>query len=105
MTTFASVSTEPVRIPVRVSEDGTWADPTAATVQAAFLGDVDDEPTAGDWVTASWEANGTNGTWYANCLIGPGGVKTLTDGTWHVWIRIQYGSQDVQRPAGTIRIS
>lgn len=105
MTTIPSVSTEPVRIPVRVSEDGEWGDPSSGTVSAAFLGDVDDEPAVGDWVAATWETGGTNGTWYANCLIGPSGVKTLTDGTWYVWIRIQYGTQDIQRPAGTIRIS
>lgn len=105
MTTIPSMSTEPVRIPVRVTEDGTWGDPTTSTVSAAFLGDSDDEPTTDDWVTASWETGGTNGTYHATCLIGPGGVKTLTDGEWHVWIRIQYGTQDVQRPAGTLIIT
>jgi hypothetical protein len=105
VTTIPSVSTEPVRIPVRVTENGLPGDPTTATVSAAFLADVDDEPTAGDWVMATWETSGSNGTHYANCLIGPGGTKTLTDGTWHVWIRIQHDTQDIQRPCGTIRIS
>jgi len=62
-------------------------DPTSDTVQMAF---VNGEPTSGDWKTATWEADSSTNptTYYARCLVGPGGTVTLSDGDYQVWVKI-----------------
>jgi len=45
------------------------------------------EPDEGDWVAATW-ANVTPAGADARILVGPGGDVTLTDGMWHMWVRV-----------------
>lgn len=108
--TFAAGSLEHVLVPVRGKRSGTAIDPTADTVKMAFL-DVGPEtgsPESGDWKTASWETNTTvtPNTYEARCLVGPGGgVITLTEGTWHVWVQVTDSPETPGRYSGRIRVT
>lgn len=55
---------------------------TSYTPEMAILPEGQD-PTGGDWKTASWSGDDVI------CLIGPSGLITLTKGvTYEVWVRI-----------------
>lgn len=87
--TISSLSKEYVRVRVTAREDGAVVNPTADTVEMAFTAS-EAEPSGGDWKTAEWEtdANTEPDTYYARCLVGPGGTVALTDGTYRVWVKI-----------------
>lgn len=67
--------------------------PTSDVVQMAFnpatqsFGPPLTPPVSGDWKAASW-VTGASQPYIAQCLIGPGGVITLTAGIYDVWIKI-----------------
>jgi len=87
--TLSSLSKEYVRVRMSARNNGAVVNPTADTVEMAFtLNDA--EPTSPDWKSASWEtdANTEPDTYYARCLVGPGGTVTLADGTYRVWVRV-----------------
>lgn len=78
-----------VRAKVSAKISGVWKDPTADAVKLAFMvGST--APTSGDWQTGSWETDATTTptTYYARCLVGPGGTITLTAGTYEVWVQV-----------------
>lgn len=95
-----------VRVPVSADDvDGTNLDPTVDAVVMAFpVTDVD--PIAGDWKTASWETDATTtpDTYYAKCLVGPGGTVTLAVGTYDVWVKVTDNPETPVLKAGHLEI-
>lgn len=89
MTVRQSVSSrEYVRVSVAATEAGTTVDPTADVVSMAFVV-ANAAPLSGDFQSATWETDTSRGTptYYARCLVGPGGVVTLTIGLYDVWVK------------------
>jgi len=87
--TLSTASLEYVRATVSARESGATVDPTVFAVALAFLvGGA--TPTSGDAITAAWETDATTipATYWARCLVGPGGSATLAAGIWHVWVRV-----------------
>ncbi len=86
----SALSLKYVRVPVRVTKNGVAVDPTGDVVQMAFMAQGAGDPAGGDWKTASWETDPTTTppTYYARCLVGPGGTATLAKGTYLVWVKI-----------------
>jgi hypothetical protein len=99
---IASASLEYIRIPVSVTIAGIPYNPTADSVQMAFTSTMR-EPVFGDWNQGSWETTGA-GSFYALCLIGPGGSVVLTAGTWFVWVKIADTPEIPVKAAGSITI-
>jgi hypothetical protein len=94
-------SLEYVKVPVSATVSGEAYDPTNDTVQMAFTERYTD-PVSGDWKTADWEIVGS--TYYARCLVGPGGTVTLTVGDYKVWVKITDNPEVPIKPAGVITI-
>ncbi|MBX6382166.1 MAG: hypothetical protein IRZ07_04200 [Microbispora sp.] len=92
---ISSLSKEYVQVFVR----GATGD---ETVQMAFIRGA--EPTESDWIPAEW-ANITPQGADAQALIGPGGAKVLTEGTYQVWVRITTALEVPVLHAGPIIIT
>lgn len=90
--TFSASSLAHVLADVSARRSGAVVDPTADTVQVAFLTSAPDvaSPASGDWKTASWETNATTDPdrYTAVCLVGTGGAVALTAGTYYMWVRV-----------------
>lgn len=108
-TSFSATSLIQVLADVSAVRSGTSVDPTANTVQAAFLTEPPEEasPESGDWKTASWETNATTtpDQYAAKCLVGPGGAVTLTPGTYYVWVKITDSPEIPVEYSGVIRVT
>jgi hypothetical protein len=76
MLRISSQSTEYILVAVTASVVVT-GDPVALAFTAPGA-----DPVSGDWLTGSW----VNGK--ARILVGPGGAKTLTAGSWDLWVRV-----------------
>lgn len=100
---IASSSVEYVRVPVSASAAGVAVDPTADTVQMAFLATAS-APVSGDWKTASWETDASTNpdTYYARCLVGS--AVTLTAGTYTVWVKVTDSPETPVKRAGLLRV-
>ena len=100
---IAASSVEYVRVPVSASEAGSTVDPTADTVQMAFISGAS-APASGDWKTASWETDATTtpDTYYARCLVGS--AITLTAGTYTVWVKVTDSPETPVKRAGLLRV-
>lgn len=94
---LSSLSTEYVKVPVKVKEEGVEIDPTAYDVEMAFVEDGEPEPA--DWEDAGWETAGTK--YLARCLVGPAGV-ILPDGTYVIWVRVTSTPEIPVKRAGTL---
>lgn len=98
--TISTASLEYVRVPVTVTKSGAAYNPTGDTVQMTFVSSAR-SPNAGDtWYAGSWETAGS--TYYALCLVGPGGTVVLTAGTWYVWVKVTDAPEVPALPAGVI---
>ena len=64
-------------------------------------------PAGGDWKTASWETDATTTppTYYARCLVGPGGTVPLAPGTYMIWLKITDAPEIPARPVAPITIT
>lgn len=82
-----STSTARVQATVEADADGLPYDPTAATVDWAFLTSTLEKPQAGDWKTGNWDVTRI-GSYVAQCNVGPAGVVELQPGNYYAWIRI-----------------
>jgi hypothetical protein len=102
---ISTASLEYVRAPVSAVASGSAVNPTADTVEMAFLAD-DDAPVSGDWKTASWETDATTTpvTYWARCLVGTGGAVALTAGDYHVWVRVTDSPETPVVLAGLLRV-
>lgn len=92
-------SNEYIRCPVVADSAGTIQDPTAYTVNFAFLSSAVAEPTT--WVAGSWDVTAIGG-YVAQCLSGTGGAA-LTPGSYFVWVQIIAGAETVVQPAGEVQ--
>jgi hypothetical protein len=100
-----ALSTQYVQVPVRATSGGLSYNPTADTVQMAFLAGWA-PPGSGDWKTASWAGTiAVNGIYSAECLIGPqnGGVS-LAVGSYTAWLKITDNPQVPVFITGTLTI-
>jgi hypothetical protein len=84
MSQSSVLSTEYLKVPVTFTVAGADIDPTGDPVQVALPVHGTD-PVSGDWVTGSWEVQGS--TRWARILIGPG-AKVLAKGTYDVWVKV-----------------
>jgi hypothetical protein len=105
MLVISKDSKEYVRVPVFAKEGAAVVNPTADTVQMAFLAG-EGPPAAGDYKAASWETDASTepDTYYARCLIGPGGAIVLTPDTYSVWVKVTDVPETPVREVGQLRI-
>lgn len=107
MRIFSALSTEYTRIAIAATASGVDVDPTADTVQMAFVpqGTV---PISGDWKVGSWESDisTTPTTHLARVLVGPGagGVVTLVPGLYDCYCKIFDSSETPVIKAGPVRV-
>ncbi len=102
---LSSLSLEYVRLPVSAKDSGAVVNPTADAVAMAFM--ASGPPAGGDWKTASWETDATTTppTYYARCLVGPGGTVPLAPGTYMIWLKITDAPEIPARPVAPITIT
>lgn len=91
MAKISSLSTEYVKSRARAYRDGSLINPTTFPVKFAFVS-VGSEPSSSDWVDGTWEES-VDGQFYARCLVGPTGTIALTDGTYDVWVKVEYADE------------
>ena len=89
MITQSALSLQYVQAAVTATVAGAAYNPTADTVQFAFTANGV-QPGTSDWKTGSWDGTNPrpNGSYVAQCLVGPGGAIALTTGTYTVWIKV-----------------
>ena len=75
---------------VQAQKNGVVYDPSADTVQLAFMAKGAGPPGSNDWVNGVWDVGGSgiSARYRAGVLVGPGGAKTLGVGTYLVWVKI-----------------
>lgn len=105
MLTIPSVSTRAVCVPVKNTVGGVTIDVTSDPVYMAFLSSASAQPDVGDWYPATWDTTPGITGYDAQCVVGPLGTAVLAEGTWNVWVRIITDAEDVQEPAGQLRIT
>lgn len=106
-TTISSLSTVYILVPIRAYSAGVPFNPTALTVQMAFINGWA-KPGAPDWNAASWAwTTAVNGYYAAQCLVGPGtGGKVLAVGTWNVWVQVTASNEvPILNSGGTLTIT
>ena len=108
---IAATSLEYVRIRVKADAGGsTDYNPTADTVQMAFtLHDAD--PLTADFKTASWftkqitTPTSTVSTYYASCLVGPGGATQLSAGRYSCFVKVTDSPEiPIKRAPGLLEV-
>lgn len=90
-----------VKVKVSANVNGAAHDPTGDTVKMAFT-DRFTNPVAGDWKTAVWETE--NGSYYAKCLVGPGGTVALAADDYKVWVKVTDSPEVPILPSGTLTV-
>jgi len=87
---ISHLSTEYVLIPVSATKAGAAYNPTADTVQFAFMPTPTQSPQVSDWVAGSWETVPTSiiYPYNAKCLVGPSGVTAPTLGTYTMYMKV-----------------
>lgn len=78
-----STSRDYIQVPIKVYENGAVVDPTALAVELAFPV-IHQAPAA--FFVGSWDEY--LDTYWAQCLVGPGGTTQLTVGTYDIYVRI-----------------
>jgi hypothetical protein len=104
--TRSALDTKYLAYPVTALVGGAAYNPTADTVQFAFMPNpANQNPGSGDWHNGNWAATGTN-TYLAQCLIGPAnnGV-VLAVGNWNVWIKITDNPEVPVQQVGLLTIT
>lgn len=87
---FSHLSTEYVLIPVAATKNGAAYNPTGDAVQFAFMPTSTQVPGVSDWVSGAWDTTSGNPIYpyNAKCLVGPGGIINLTQGTYVIYVKI-----------------
>lgn len=98
---MSHLSTEYVQVPVSIIASGTPVDPTADTVQFAFVTRRD--PQVSDWVNGTWDT--APGGYLAQCLVGPNGDVSLALGTYQIWLKIVDTPEVPVRQVGLLAIT
>jgi hypothetical protein len=99
---IASSSTIYVNVPVQATVAGQPYNPTADTVQMAFVAGPAQPVTfyAGNWVTT------VQGTYIARCLVGPANSGVvLAPGLYACWVKVTDSPEVPVLPAGTIQVT
>jgi len=101
------LSTEDVNIPVNALRAGVSYNPTADTVQFAFMPTPTQVPQNSDWVSGSWDSVPSNVLYpyTAKCLVGPAGTITLGIGTYIIYVKITDSPEIPVRIAGQLQVS
>ena len=101
------LSTEYVLVPVAATKSGAIFNPTADTVQFAFMPQPTQVPQVSDWVSGSWDTVSGNPIYpyNAKCLIGPSGVITLGIGTYIIYVKITDSPEVPVLVAGQLQVS
>jgi hypothetical protein len=90
MRTLSQASLEYVQATVTALVADAPYNPTADTVAFAFLA-PGTSPMGATWVTGSWASTQSptgNGSYTAQCLVGPAGATQLAPGSYQVWVKI-----------------
>lgn len=93
-----------VRLSVEASGASGPINPTSDVVAMAFTtGDA--LPSA--WVAASWASTSprSDGSYVAQCLVGPGGDTTLVVGSYSIWLKIIDSPEIPVEPVGLLTIA
>lgn len=91
-----------VRVAITGVDKGQLISPLNDPVQMAFTA-IDVDPVSGDWNAAEWEQAGR--TYYARCLVGPGGTVTLAKGSYSIWVQITASPTQPVLRGGTLQIT
>lgn len=94
---ISQLSLQYVGIPVKAETlAGVSANPTAYTVQMAFMATATQVPQNADWQTAVWATVAGNllYPYAAYCFVGPGGTITLGLGTYVIYLKVT-GSPEI----------
>jgi hypothetical protein len=102
---ISHLSTQFVIIPVNAIISGQTHNPTADTVQFAFLANPAASPLNTDWVAGSWDtANNANYPYLAQCLVGPSGTITLGTGAYTIWMKVTDNPETPVFQVGTVTV-
>lgn len=102
---ISSLSLQYIKVPVTAVVNGASTNPTADTVVMAFVA-PSVNPAPADWQIASWEtATAPTTTYYARCLIGPGGTIALPAAHYYVWVKITDSPEVPAIVAGTLTVT
>ncbi len=101
------LSTEYVLVPVVATKAGVPFNPTADTVQFAFMPTPTQVPTNPDWVSGSWDTVSSSPLYpyNAKCLVGPTGAITLGIGTYIIYLKITDSPEVPVLVAGQLQVS
>lgn len=102
---ISTASLDYVKVPITATEAGVAVDPTALPVTMAFLSTAT-APVSGDFKTASWETVTSTDpdTYWARCLVGPGGAVTLTAGLYRVYAKVASSPETPVIVCGLLRV-
>ncbi len=104
---MSHLSTLDYLVPVNATQSGAAYNPTADTVQFAFMPTPTQVPQNADWQTAGWDVN-TSSLLYpynAKCLVGPSGTITLGIATYIVYVKITDSPEIPVLIAGQLQVS
>lgn len=108
-TSFSATSLVEVLADVSAVRSGAAVNPSANTVQAAFITSPPEtaSPGVSDWKTASWETDATTDPdqYAAKCLVGPSGAVTLTAGTYYMWLKITDSPEVPVTYSGIVKVT
>jgi len=99
------LSRQYVRVLVTATTAGAPYNPTGDAVEFAFTipGGV---PSDGDWQPGSWDSTEPlpDGSYVAQCLVGPGGTTTLPAGVYTIRVRVTDNPETPVLTAGQLKI-
>lgn len=105
MLTLSAASLEYVPVTVTATKQGAEYNPTGDVVQFAFT-----SPGASlvgaQWFTGSWDSTSPrpDGSFVAQCLVGPGGAAQLAPGEYQVSVKITDSPEVPVKPAFILQI-
>jgi len=104
---ISQLSTQYILIPVAAARNGNAYNPTADTVQFAFMPQATQVPGSGNWVAGVWETDSSNliYPYGAKCLVGPAGITNPGIGTYVIYIKITDNPEIPVLIAGQLQIS
>lgn len=104
---ISALSTEYILVPVEGTDDNGVIDPTSLVVEMAIVPFEVAPSLLTTWFTAEWitvSQDNLDDIYKARLLVGPGGVITLTVGSWDVWVRVTHVTETPMEKAGTILV-
>lgn len=104
---MSHLSTQYYIVPVSATTSGTSYNPTADTVQFAFMPQATQVPGNSDWVSGSWDTVPTSllYPYAAKCLVGPSGITNPGIGTFYAYLKITDNPELPVLLAGILQVS